>query len=84
MSELHNRPVNNGDRLAVTTAFYKGLAGVRCNARGGEFACPAEQVFLRDRTGTIAGRPIRILDLQKSAVSTGLLVAQFEYVETAQ
>jgi hypothetical protein len=84
MSELHARPVNNGERLAVLTAFYKGLAGVRHDARGGEFACHAEQAILSDRTGTIDGRAVRILDLQKSAVSTGLLVAQFEYAETAE
>lgn len=79
MSGLSNKPVNNGERLPVTSSFFTGTAGVQQTAAGGSFACLADQAILRDRKATVGGRPATVIALRKSEVSAGILVAQFEY-----
>lgn len=81
MTELSSRSVDNGKRLYVQTAFFKGVAGVRANQRGGEFAFAGEMPSPRDRTGTIGERAIRITEIRQSATAAGLIVAQFIFAE---
>lgn len=38
MTELSDMPVDNGERVEVTSAVYTGTAGVRRTERGGDFA----------------------------------------------
>lgn len=82
MSQLNNMPVDNGDRLPVTCQFFSGVAGVRADQRGGEFACPGSlPLRMPELTGTVDGRAVRILALRKSAVVAGMLVVRFEYLD---
>jgi hypothetical protein len=81
MSALRSKPVNNGERLEVTSSFFTGLAGVQRTSLGGSFACIADQAILRERKATVDGRAATVIALRKSEVSAGILVAQFEYEE---
>lgn len=80
MTEISNLPVDNGERLRVQCPFFSGIAGVRRNGNGGQFACAAAFTIARGEVeGTIGGRTVTITDVRKSDTATVLLVAQFEY-----
>lgn len=70
MSELSNKPVENGERLKIASSFFNGMAGVRSSEFGGEFACIAEYAILRDRKATVGGRSARVIDLRKSGTAS--------------
>ena len=78
MSEISNRPVDNGERVQVTSTFFTGMAGVRWTESGGEFACISKKAFLRGTAAIVDGRKVAILSVRKSDISDGILVAQFE------
>lgn len=81
MSQLSNMPVENGQRLHVASSFFVGLAGVRQDSHGGEFACQCEvPLRLRNRSATIDGKPVTIVDVRKSGVAVSLIVVRFEFV----
>lgn len=84
MTTLSNRPVNNGERLFVSSSFYSGLAGVRRVETGGEFACLSQEVYLRDPAAKVGGRSVTIRGIRKSDTATGMIVADFDYVEESR
>ncbi len=85
MSGLSNMPVDNGQRLPIVTKVFIGTAGVRADERGGEFAFEGTMPLrMPEMTGTIDGRPIRIISLRKSTVVAGMVVVRFEYPDGAE
>lgn len=68
MTQLINRPVDNGERLPVVCPFFEGLAGVRRVGEGGEFACPSRIIFPRERPGSDGSGKLAVL---AAAIGTG-------------
>lgn len=81
MSRTIYGTANNGGRVDVAFPFFTGTAGARIDGGHGEIAFPGTSAYLaKPVKGRVNGAAAEVTSLRKSAVSDGLLVAQFRFI----
>lgn len=75
--------INNGVRVPVAFTFFEGIGGM-ARREGAEVATVAIRERVRGAEpapGTVDGRPVEVLSIQKSPTVSGMTLVEVRFIE---